>query len=303
MEEITRYLDDIKALAKKNGVDVAPELFEIAEKFRSVSNVEAVWREVELARNSERPSALDYIENIFTDWTELHGDRYFADDHAVVGGLAFLDGRPVTVLGTQKGRNLKDNMYRNHGMGNPEGYRKALRLARQAEKFHRPIVAFVDTAGAYPGVGAEERGVGQAIAMNLREFSQLKTPIISVIIGEGGSGGALALCVGDKIYMLEHTIYSVISPEGGASIMLHDAGRAKDAAALLRITSNDIWGFKLLSGVIPEPEGGAQTDPEAAASAIKKILIRDLDDLCRRNPAVIVRYRNRKIQKIGHWNE
>jgi acetyl-CoA carboxylase carboxyl transferase subunit alpha len=258
---------------------------------------------VELARHPDRPYSLDYISRIFDDFTELHGDRFYADDAAIVGGLAFLDGRPVTVIANQKGRSLKENMRRNHGMANPEGYRKALRLAKEAEKFQRPIITFVDTAGAYPGLGAEERGIGEAIARNLRDFSQLKTPIVCIIIGEGGSGGALGICVGDKIYMLENAIYSVISPEGCASILLRDAARAKDAAAMLRITSADLLAFNVINGVIQEPPGGAHTDPAASAASIKEILIRDLADLEGRNPSVLVRYRNQKIRKIGHWNE
>jgi acetyl-CoA carboxylase carboxyl transferase subunit alpha len=194
-------------------------------------------------------------------------------------------------------------VFRNHGMANPEGYRKALRLAKEAEKFQRPIITLVDTAGAYPGLGAEERGIGEAIARNLRDFSRILTPVICVVIGEGGSGGALGLCVGDKIYMLENAIYSVISPEGGASIMLRDASKAKDAAAMLRITSQDLLDFKVINGIIPEPPGGAHADPGAAAKMIKDILVRDLDDLCKRNPEVLVRYRNQKIRTVGHWNE
>jgi acetyl-CoA carboxylase carboxyl transferase subunit alpha len=188
-------------------------------------------------------------------------------------------------------------------MANPEGYRKSLRLAKQAEKFRRPIITFVDTAGAYPGLGAEERGIGEAIARNLRDFSQLKTPIICIIIGEGGSGGALGLGVGDKVYMLENAIYSVISPEGCASILLRDATKAKDAAAMLRITSSDLLDFKVLNGIIPEPEGGAHSNPDAIAQTIKKILINDLETLYSHNPSVLIRYRSQKIRKIGHWNE
>jgi acetyl-CoA carboxylase carboxyl transferase subunit alpha len=297
------YINEIQALAKAAGLDVRAELGSLEEKFKATSRTEAVWRQVELARHPQRPCALDYIGLIFSGFVELHGDRFFGDDPAIVGGVGLLDGRPVTILANQKGRSLKENMFRNHGMGNPEGYRKALRLARQAEKFRRPIVTFIDTAGAYPGIGAEERGIGEAIARNLRDFSQLKTPVVCVIIGEGGSGGALGLCVGDKIYMLENAIYSVISPEGGASIMLRDASRAKDAAAMLRITSADLLRFNLISGVIKEPEGGAHTDSEAAARAIKTVLVRELDYLCQRNTTVLVRYRNQKIQKIGHWRE
>lgn len=300
---ITKKIEELKKLAEASGIDVNDELALLESKIKAASKTEMAWRRVELARHPDRPYALDYITRIFDNFIELHGDRYFADDAAIVGGLGFLNGQPVTIIANQKGRSLKENMKRNHGMANPEGYRKALRLARQAEKFHRPIITFVDTSGAYPGLGAEERGIGEAIARNLMEFSQLKTPIISIIIGEGGSGGALGISVGDKIYMLENAVYSVISPEGCASILLRDASRAKDAAAMLRITSNDLLDFKIVNGIIPEPEGGAHKDPDATAMAIKKVLVRDLEDLCNRPPAVLVRYRNQKIRKIGHWNE
>lgn len=300
---LTKKLEELKKLAQASGIDVNDELALLESKVKAASKTEMAWRRVELARHPDRPYALDYITRIFDNFIELHGDRYFGDDTAIVGGLGFLHGQPVTIIANQKGRSLKENMKRNHGMANPEGYRKALRLAKQAEKFHRPIITFVDTSGAYPGLGAEERGIGEAIARNLMEFSQLKTPIISVIIGEGGSGGALGISVGDKIYMLENAIYSVISPEGCASILLRDASRAKDAAAMLRITSNDLLDFKIINGIIKEPEGGAHTDPDATAMAIKKVLVRDLQDLCSRPPAVLVRYRNQKIRKIGHWNE
>ncbi|MEJ5188251.1 MAG: acetyl-CoA carboxylase carboxyltransferase subunit alpha [Breznakiellaceae bacterium] len=302
-KSLEKKLEELKELAQKQGIDVQEELSQIEAKIRAASKTEQAWRRVELARHPDRPYSLDYITRIFDNFIELHGDRYFADDPAIVGGLGFLNGMPVTIIANQKGRTLKENMRRNHGMANPEGYRKALRLAKQAEKFRRPIVTFVDTSGAYPGLGAEERGIGEAIARNLMELSQLKTPIICVIIGEGGSGGALGICVGDKIYMLENAIYSVISPEGCASILLRDASRARDAAAMLRITSADLLEFKVVNGVIPEPPGGAHTDVDATARAIKEVLVRDLSDLCQRNPAVLVRYRNQKIRKIGHWHE
>ncbi|MDR2029019.1 MAG: acetyl-CoA carboxylase carboxyltransferase subunit alpha [Treponema sp.] len=303
IDELQKKVEELKGLIKESGIDAAGELEQLETKIRSTSRTELTWKRVELARHPERPYALDYIGRIFTGFIELHGDRCFGDDPAIVGGLGFLDGRPVTILANQKGRTLKENMYRNHGMANPEGYRKALRLAREAEKFHRPIVTFVDTAGAYPGLGAEERGIGEAIARNLMDFSRLKTPLVCIIIGEGGSGGALGLCVGDKIYMLENAIYSVISPEGCASILLRDVTKAKDAAAMMRITSSDLLEFKVINGVIPEPSGGAHRNPDEAAGIIKKVLVRELDDLCSRNPSVLVRYRNQKIRKIGHWHE
>jgi len=300
---LANKLEEFKKLAAASGIDVSEELGRVEEKVKAASKVESTWRRVELARHPDRPYSLDYIQRIFDGFIEMHGDRYHGDDAAIVGGIGFLNGRPVTIIANQKGRTLKENMRRNHGMAHPEGYRKALRLARQAEKFHRPIVTFVDTSGAYPGLEAEERGIGEAIARNLREFSQLKTPIVCVIIGEGGSGGALGICVGDKIYMLENAVYSVISPEGCASILLRDAGKAKDAAVMLRITSSDLLDFKVVNGVIPEPAEGAHTSPDKAAKLIKDVLVRELDDLCTRNPSVLVRYRNQKIRKVGHWNE
>jgi len=300
---LTTKVAELKKLLREAGIDAAAEMTQLENRVESGMRTENAWKRVELARHPERPYSMEYIERIFSGFVELHGDRCFGDDPSIIGGLAFLEGRPVTILANQKGRTLKENLFRNHGMANPEGYRKALRLAREAEKFHRPIISFVDTAGAYPGLGAEERGIGEAIARNLLAFSQIRTPMVAVVIGEGGSGGALGLCVGDKIYMLENAIYSVISPEGCASILLRDAARAKDAAAMLRITSGDLLSFKVINGVIPEPPGGAHQDPGAAAEAIKETLVRELEDLCRRNPAVLVRYRNQKIRKIGHWKE
>jgi len=301
--DLDKKIQELKTLIKESGIEAGDELTILEEKIRSQSKTEAVWKQVELARHPERPYSMDYINRIFDNFVELHGDRYYGDDPAIIGGLAFLDGRPVTIIAHQKGRTLKENVFRNHGMANPEGYRKALRLAKQAEKFNRPVITLIDTSGAYPGLGAEERGIGEAIARNLQEFSQLSTPIICVIIGEGGSGGALGIGVGDKVYMLENAIYSVISPEGCASILLRDASKAKDAATMLRITSADLLAFKVINGVIPEPPGGAHTDPDKTAAIIKEILVRDLNDICGRNPGVLVRYRNQKIRKIGHWNE
>jgi len=300
---IEEKVGELKRLIEAAGLDARDEIAMLEGKVRSQSKAEGVWRQVELARHPERPYSMDYIERIFDDFIELHGDRAFADDPAIVGGLAFLDGRPVTVIAQQKGRGLKENVRRNHGMANPEGYRKALRLAKAAEKFRRPVITFVDTSGAYPGIGSEERGVAEAIARNLRDFSQLLTPIVCVIIGEGGSGGALGICVGDKIHMLENAICSVISPEGCASILLRDASKAKEAAAMLRITSADLWAFKMISGVIPEPDGGAQTDLDGMARAIKSALSNDLAELCAKKPEVLVRRRNHRIRRLGDWSE
>ncbi len=296
-------IDELKKLAAEAGVDISDELKKIADKVGDNSKSERVWKRVELARNPDRPRALDIIDNICDDFIELHGDRHYGDDPALIAGIGFIDGIAVTIIANQKGRNLKETMARNGGMANPEGYRKALRLAKQAEKFHRPIITLIDTQGAYPGLGAEERGIGEAIAMNLREFSQLKTPIICVIIGEGGSGGALGIGVGDKIYMMENAVYSVISPEGCASILLRDASQAKNAAAMLKITSEDILSMKICNGIIGEPDGGAHLDPKAASLSVKETILRDLEDLMNRAPAALVRYRNQKIRRFGHYTE
>ncbi|MGP1454907.1 MAG: acetyl-CoA carboxylase carboxyltransferase subunit alpha [Treponema sp.] len=296
-------LTQLQDIAQKSGLDISEELGKIQSKLEGSHSLSKTWEHVELARHSDRPRALDYINMIFDDFTELHGDRFFGDDPALIGGIGFLKGRPITVLGNQKGRNLRETIDRNGGMANPEGYRKALRLAKQAEKFHRPIVTFIDTQGAYPGLGAEERGIGEAIAVNLREFSRLRTPIICVIIGEGGSGGALGIGVGDKIYMLEHAIFSVISPEGCASILLRDPSRAKDAAVMLKITSREVLGLKVINGIIQEPEQGAHTDPLQTANAVRAQLIKDIESLCKRDLSVLVKYRNKKIRSIGCYSE
>jgi len=299
-----QILTQLEEIAKIHGIDLTKEIAVINRKLEETINSSAkVWEKVELARHADRPRTLDYINLMIDDFVELHGDRFYGDDPAIVGGVGFLDGIPVTVIGNMKGRNLKETIDRNGGMANPEGYRKALRLAKQAEKFHRPIITFIDTQGAYPGLGSEERGIGEAIAVNLREFSQLKTPIICIVIGEGGSGGALGVGVGDKIYMLENAIYSVISPEGCASILLRDSSRAKDAAAMLKITSKDILGMKIVNGIIREPEGGAQTNPEETALEIKKQIKTDLEKLMKKSPAVLVRYRNKKIRDMGVYSE
>ena len=299
----TNLLNNLKDIAQKAGLDISEELAKINAKLESSTALSKTWERVELARHSDRPRTLDYINLIFDNFTELHGDRFFSDDPAMIGGIGFIDGRPVTVIGTQKGRNLRETIDRNGGMANPEGYRKAMRLAKQAEKFKRPIITFIDTQGAYPGLGAEERGIGEAIAFNLREFSRLKTPVICIIIGEGGSGGALGIGVGDKIYMLENAIFSVISPEGCASILLRDSSRAKDAAAMLKITSQEVLDLKVINGIIPEPEKGAHTDPKKTADAIKEQILKDLADLTKRDPAVLVKYRSKKIRSIGKYSE
>ena len=299
----SELLSGLQDIADAYGLDISSELKTINEKLQASSSVSKVWRRIELARNNDRPRALDYIDMIFDDFVELHGDRCFGDDPALIGGIAFINGIPVTVIGNQKGRNLREIIDRNGGMANPEGYRKALRLIKQAEKFHRPIITFIDTQGAYPGLGSEERGIAEAIAVNLRELSRVKTPVICFVIGEGGSGGALGIGVGDKIYMLENAIFSVISPEGCASILLRDSSRAKDAAAMLKITSNEVLGLKIINGIIDEPEEGAHTEPQKAADLIRTQILHDLETLCKRDPSILVRYRRKKIHAIGCFSE
>ena len=302
-DALQKKITELAFLAEETGIDISAEIGQLENKIQETTQIESAWKQVELARHHARPYSLDYINSIFDDFTELHGDRFFGDDPSIVGGLAFLNGRPVTIIANQKGRSVQDRVTRNGGMANPEGYRKALRLAKQAEKFHRPIITFVDTPGAYPGMGAEERGIGESIAHNLRDFSQLETPVVCIIIGEGGSGGALGICVGDRIYMLENAICSVISPEGCASILLRDVSRVRDAAAMLRISSADLMAFKVIDGIIQEPPGGAHMDPAACAAAIKEVLVKEITELQRCNGKMLVRYRNQKLRAIGLWHE
>lgn len=257
------------------------------------------WEKVELARMLGRPTALDYIERISDNFIELHGDRYFADDAAIVGGIGFIDNMPVTIVAQQKGRNTKENITRNFAMPHPEGYRKSLRLMKQAEKFKRPVICFVDTPGAFCGIGAEERGQGEAIANNLLEMMMLKIPIISIFIGEGGSGGALALGVADKIYMLENSIYSILSPEGFASILWKDSTKAKEASEVMKLTAQDLKGFSVIDEIIQEPEGGAHTDVDKMAQDIKNVIVKDLEDLKNKSIDEILDNRYNKFRMMG----
>ena len=254
------------------------------------------WDKVTLARELGRPKALDYINNIFQEFVELYGDRYFGDDKSIVGGIALLEKMPVTVIGEQKGRNVKENMERNFGMPEPEGYRKALRLMKQAEKFKRPIITFIDTPGAYPGMGAEERGQGEAIAKNLMEMSKLKVPIICIVIGEGSSGGALAIGVGDKIVMLENAVYSILSPEGFASILYKDSGKAKEAAENMKLTAKDLKNLGIIDKIIKEPENGAQNDFEAICKNIKEYLLKEIKSLKKLTEKELVEKRYKKFR-------
>ena len=262
-------------------------------------NKVTAWDRVMLARKSERPKAQEYINEIFDDFIELHGDRNFGDDKAIIGGIATLDGMPVTVIGEQKGRNAKENIERNFGMPNPEGYRKALRLMKQAEKFNRPVITFIDTPGAYPGMGAEERGQGEAIARSIMEMSSLKVPIICIVIGEGSSGGALAIGVGDKVVMLENAIYSILSPEGFASILYKDSSKAKEAAENMKLTAKDLKELNLIDDIIKEPEGGAQEDFEKVAKDVKKYLLKNIKKLKGMKKEELLQKRYEKIRNFG----
>lgn len=256
------------------------------------------WDRVQLARQLERPKSQDYIKMIFDDFIELHGDRNFADDKSIIGGIAKLDEISVTVIGEQKGKNAKENIEKNFGMPNPEGYRKALRLMKQAEKFKRPIITFIDTPGAYPGMGAEERGQGEAIARNIMEMSSLEVPVICIVIGEGSSGGALAIAVGDKIVMLENAIYSILSPEGFASILYKDSTKAKQAAEDMKLTAKDLKQLGIIDEIIKEPEGGAQNDINKVCNDIKRYLIKNIKELQKISTKELVDKRYEKFRNM-----
>jgi acetyl-CoA carboxylase carboxyl transferase subunit alpha len=262
-----------------------------------------VWQRVQLARHPKRPHALDYINQIVTDFQELHGDRAFGDDAAIVGGAGFIDGQPVMVIGQQKGRDTKQKLIRNFGMPKPEGYRKAMRLMALAAKFGRPIVTLLDTPGAYPGIDAEERGQAQAIAYNLREMSRLEVPVVVIVIGEGGSGGALALGVGNRVYMLENSIYSVISPESCAAIIYRDAGKAEMAATALKLTAQDLLKLKLIDDIIPEPPGGAQENHAQAAELVRTTIRMSLAELKDKSPRELIDQRYEKFRIMGSFFE
>jgi len=259
------------------------------------------WQRVLLARHPKRPHTLDYIERLITDFQEIHGDRLFADDPAVVCGMGFFEGRPVILVGEQKGRDTKQKLHRNFGMPKPEGYRKAIRVMQIAAKFGRPVITFLDTPGAYPGIDAEERGQAEAIAHNLREMARLNVPVISLCIGEGGSGGALALGVGNQVFMMENSVYSVISPESCAAIIWRDSAKAELAAAALRLTAEDLLHLGLIDGIIPEPPGGAQENADGAAELVRKKLRDSLDELSRLSGEELVEQRYKKFRRMGNF--
>jgi acetyl-CoA carboxylase carboxyl transferase subunit alpha len=259
------------------------------------------WARVKLARHPKRPHSLDYIQRLFRDFREIHGDRRFGDDPAVVCGMAFFEDQPIMVIGQQKGRDTKQKLYRNFGMVKPEGYRKAMRIMQLAAKFQRPILTLLDTPGAYPGIDAEERGQAEAIATNLREMARLGSPVIAICIGEGGSGGALALGVGNRVFMLENAVYSVISPESCAAIIYRDSSKAAQAASALRLTAQDLLELGLIDGIVPEPEGGAHLDPDLAAEAVRQVLRQALKELTGLSPTELIEQRYAKFREMGSF--
>ncbi len=305
--ELETKINELKLLAAQQNVDFSEDIKKLEEKCeklkKEIYGNLTPWQKVLLARHPRRPYSLDYFHLLFRDFLELHGDRYFADDRAIISGIAFFENEPVVIIGQQKGRTLQENMERNFGMPHPEGYRKALRLMKLAEKFNRPVICFIDTPGAYPGIGAEERGQAEAIACNLREMSTLNVPIITIVIGEGGSGGALAISIGDRILMLENATYSVISPEGCAAILFHDANKAPQAAEILKLTAEDLFKFGITDEIIPEPTGGAHRDYVATAESIRKVLKKYLTELKAIEPKKLIELRYQKFRRIGIYNE
>lgn len=303
--ELEQKIEEMRALNRSGNLSVADEIEKLQQKADKLkSEIFAKlgpWERVQLARHPKRPYTLDYLSRITVNFTELHGDRRFAEDPAIVAGLGQIDNFKMAIIGQQKGRGTKDNLYRNFGMPNPEGYRKAIRIMQLAAKFNRPILTLIDTPGAYPGLGAEERGQAEAIAHNLFVMSELPVPIVAVVIGEGGSGGALALGVADRVMMLENSIYSVISPEGCASILYHDASKNKLAAEALRITADDLKSLGLVDEIIPEPAGGAHSDYDTAANMLKAKIIAVFAELTAIPGDVVVEERREKYRRMGFW--
>jgi len=301
--ELETKIEELREQSRREGMDFSSETKKLHKKVNrlrhDVFNKLTSWQRARLARHPNRPYTLDYIQFMTTDFVELHGDRAFGDCHSIVGGFAKIDGNPVMLIGSQKGRLTKEKIFRNFGMAHPEGYRKALRLMKMAEKFRLPIVTLLDTPGAYPGVGAEERGQSEAIARNLMEMSSLGTPIVSVVIGEGGSGGALALGVGNRVLMMEHSIYSVISPEGCAAILWNSCDKVEEAATALQLTAQDLIRLGVIDEIIKEPLGGAHRDPERAAHILRRVLRRHLNELGAMTTEALVSHRRGKIRRMG----
>ena len=305
--ELEEQIGRLRTLARQRGLEATSELRDLEEKLEllradAYRNLSAVER-VQLARHPQRPYTLDYIAGAFTDFVELHGDRAFRDDEAMVGGWARLDGRTVMVIGHQKGRDMKENLRRNFGMPHPEGYRKALRLMRMADKFGAPVVTLIDTPGAYPGIGAEERGQGEAIAMNLREMARLNVPVVAAVIGEGGSGGALAVGVADRVLMMENAVYSVITPEGCAAILWKTASAKDQAAEAMKMTAADLQALDVIDEIVPEPLGGAHMDRDEAVASLKLALVRHVGELVPLPVDELLERRWGKYERMGTWQE
>ena len=301
--EIKNKIESLKESQEKNEVDLQEEIdmleASLERETKKIYTNLKPWDRVQIARLQERPTTLDYIPYVFDSFIELHGDRNFRDDPAMIGGIGYLNGKAVTLIGQQRGKDTKDNIYRNFGMAHPEGYRKALRLMKQAEKFKRPIFTFIDTKGAYPGKAAEERGQSESIATNLIEMASLKVPVIAIVIGEGGSGGALGISIANRVLMLENSTYSVISPEGAAALLWKDSNLAQIAAETMKITANDLKGLEIVDEVIKEPHGGAHKDVELQAQTIKDVFIHHLNDLEDLSPQDLVHNRFNKFRQIG----
>lgn len=305
--EIKNKIESLKESQEKNDVDLQDEIdlleASLERETKKIYTNLKPWDRVQIARLQERPTTLDYIPYIFDSFIEFHGDRNFRDDPAMIGGIGYLEGTPVTIIGQQRGKDTKDNIYRNFGMAHPEGYRKALRLMKQAEKFNRPIFTFIDTKGAYPGKAAEERGQSESIARNLVEMASLKVPVIAIVIGEGGSGGALGIGISNKIMMLENSTYSVISPEGAAALLWKDSTLAKMAAETMKITAKDLYGLNVIDEVINEPLGGAHNDVQFQAIEIKKAFVNHLNELKTLSADQLVENRFNKFRNIGSYIE
>ena len=305
--ELEKKISDMKDFSIGGNIEFSGEIASLEKKLSKLRDEVFTsltrWQKVQISRHPRRPYTLDYINLITTDFIELHGDRYFADDAAMVGGFAKIDGQPVMIVGQQKGRDTKEKLFRNFGMMHPEGYRRALRLFYLADKFSLPIVIFIDTPGAYPGIGAEERGQAEAIARNIRQMFTLKVPIVIVIIGEGASGGALGIGIGDIVMMLEYSWYSVISPEGCAAILWRDAVKAPEAAEALKVTSGDLLDLKIVDKVIPEPPSGAHNNYEAMASAVKREILTALTSLKEKSIEQLLDERTAKYRKMGEFDE
>ena len=303
--ELEHKINELRNFGSTKQVNLEPEIKKLEQKLEKMKSEIyhhlTPWQRVQIARHPQRPYTLDYIRMMTTDFIELHGDRLFADDFALIAGFARLNSEKILILGHQKGRDTKENLLRNFGCAHPEGYRKAMRVMRLAEKFHLPIVILIDTPGAYPGVGAEERGQAQAIASNLRDMMKIATPIVATIIGEGGSGGALGIGVADRVCILQNAYYSVISPEGCASILWRNSIKAPDAAKALRLTGEDLVKFGVVDEIIPEPPGGVHRDPETVVASLKKALLKYLKELSAVSPKDLLESRYKKFRKVGEF--